>query len=106
MEAKWKPLAASARSHNPKHSASPFDVTHFRCSYSADSPIGAIINIIPNRIRVAQLLVGCKIKWENGRGTGIETPVSDLEKCRILQVPNRTAILTTVGLTAPKIRDA
>ena len=39
---KRKPLAASAGSHNPKHSASPFDVTHFRRSYSADSPIWAI----------------------------------------------------------------
>ena len=43
MEAKWNPLAASARIHNPKHSGSPFDVTHFHCSYSADSPIRASV---------------------------------------------------------------
>ena len=41
LDANWKPLAVSACSHNPKHSASPFDATHFHCSYSADSPIRA-----------------------------------------------------------------
>ena len=32
MDAKRKPRATSARSHDPKHSASLFDVTHLHCS--------------------------------------------------------------------------
>ena len=49
MEAKWKPFAASACSHNPKHSASPFDVGWPGRELRATSR--------PGRTRLVELLI-------------------------------------------------